>query len=308
MAIAFLSHPDCARHRVAAHHPETPERLASIEDQLIASGLDIALHHCDAPLVTRQQLERVHSIDYIDGIEARVPRNEGMVCLDEGDTVMTRYSLAAAQRAAGAVVRAVDLVMAGTAHAAFCCVRPPGHHAERARAMGFCIFNNIAIGAAHALEQHGLERVAIVDFDIHHGNGTEQIFRNDARVLFCSSFQHPFYPFTGHQSDSRNLVDLPLPAGSCSADFREGIRAHWLPALDRFAPELILISAGFDGHREDDMSGTALVESDYAWITHELVDIASRHAQGRIVSTLEGGYALSALGRSVVAHLNALLD
>ena len=308
MAIAFLSHPDCARHRVAAHHPETPERLAAIEDQLIASGLDIALHHCDAPLVTREQLERVHEIDYIDWIESRVPRDDAMVCLDEGDTVLTRYSLAAAQRAAGAVVRAVDLIMTGAAHAAFCCVRPPGHHAERARAMGFCIFNNIAVGAAHALVEYGLQRVAIVDFDVHHGNGTEQIFRNDPRVLFCSSFQHPFYPFTGHESDSRNLVDLPLPAGARGADFREGIRAHWLPALEHFAPELILVSAGFDGHREDDMSGTSLVESDYAWVMRELVDLAARHAKGRIISTLEGGYALSALGRSVVAHLNALLD
>lgn len=308
MALAFLTHPDCARHRVAAHHPETAERLEAIEDRLLASGLDMALHRCDAPLVTRAQLERVHSPDYIDAVEASVPRDERMVCLDEGDTVLTRYSLAAAQRAAGAVVRAVDLVMAGTAHAAFCCVRPPGHHAERARAMGFCVFNNIAVGAAHALAEHGLQRIAIVDFDIHHGNGTEQIFRNDERVLFCSSFQHPFYPFTGHASDSRNLVGITLPAGTRGAEFREEIRAHWLPALARFRPELILVSAGFDGHLEDDMAGTCLTETDYAWITRELVDLAQAHCSGRIVSTLEGGYALSALGRSVVAHLDALLD
>ncbi|MDT8439752.1 MAG: histone deacetylase family protein [Wenzhouxiangellaceae bacterium] len=308
MAIAFISHADCLRHRVAAHHPETSDRLGAIEDRLIASGLDLAVRYCDAPLVTREQLERVHDPAYIDWIESSRPTGNEMVCLDEGDTVMTRHSLAAAQRAAGAPVLGVDLVMAGTAHAAFCAVRPPGHHAERARAMGFCLFNNIAVGAAHALAEHGLERVAIVDFDVHHGNGTEQIFRNDDRVLFCSSFQHPFYPFTGHESDSRNLVDVPLPATARSEQFREAVAEHWLPALERFAPQMIFISAGFDAHIEDDMSGVALVEADYAWITRELVKIARQHAEGRIVSCLEGGYDLSSLGRATIAHLDAMLD
>lgn len=308
MAIAFISHADCGRHRVASHHPEQPERLDAIQDRLIASGLELALRHCDAPLATREQLERVHDATYIDAIEERAPDDDAMICLDEGDTVMTRHTLAAARRAAGAAVLGVDLVMAGTTHAAFCAVRPPGHHAERARPMGFCIFNNVAVGAAHALEHHGLERVAVVDFDVHHGNGTEQIFRNNDRVLFCSSFQHPFYPWTGHQSDTANLVDVPLPAATGSEGFREAVAEHWFPALDRFAPELILISAGFDGHLEDEMSGTALIDQDYAWITRELVKIAQRHSDGRIVSCLEGGYALSALGRSVAAHLNALLD
>jgi len=308
MAIAFITHPDCAQHRVAAMHPEISQRLAAIEDRLIASGLEMVVRHCDAPRVTRTQLERVHDPRYIDAIVRRAPRDDSMICLDDGDTVMTRHSLAAAQRAAGAGVLGVDLVMAGTAEAAFCCVRPPGHHAERARAMGFCIFNNIAVAAAQALDAHGLERVAIVDFDVHHGNGTEHIFRNDERVLFCSSFQHPFYPFTGQRSDSTNLVDVPLPAGTDGPAFRAALAEHWLPALEVFGPELVLISAGFDGHLEDDMSGTALVEADYAWVTRKLVELARRHASGRIVSMLEGGYALDALGRSVVAHINALLD
>ncbi|MDT8449077.1 MAG: histone deacetylase family protein [Wenzhouxiangellaceae bacterium] len=308
MAVAFISHPECALHRVAAHHPEVPARIGAIEDRLLASGLELAVHRCDAPLVTRGQLERVHDPVYLDWIEDCVPRDDSMVCVDAGDTVMTRHSLAAAQRAAGAVVHGVDLVLAGTAHAAFCCVRPPGHHAERALAMGFCLFNNIAVGAAHALEHHGLERVAIVDFDVHHGNGTEQIFRNDPRVLFCSSFQHPFYPFTGHGAETANLVDLPLPAGTGGEVFRLEVSRHWLPALDAFRPQLLMISAGFDGHAEDDLAGFELVESDYSWITRELTAIARRHARGRIVSVLEGGYALLALGRSAIVHLDALID
>lgn len=288
-------------------HPEIAERLDAIGDRLIASGLEMAVRHCDAPLVSREQLERAHDPAYIDDIERQVPRDDSMVCLDEGDTVMTRYTLAAAQRAAGAGVLGVDLVLAGTAESAFCCVRPPGHHAERARAMGFCIFNNIAVAAAHALDAHGLDRLAIVDFDVHHGNGTEQIFRNDPRVLFCSTFQHPFYPHTGHEAETANLVAVPLPAGSGGEAFRTGIRDHWLPALEHFAPELILISAGFDGHIEDDMAGLALVEADYAWATRRIAELAKRHAAGRVVSMLEGGYALDALGRSAIAHLDALI-
>jgi len=308
MALAFISHPDCARHRVAAHHPETADRLAAIDDRLIASGLDMVVQHFDAPLVEREQLARVHEADYIDDIDAAAPAEGEMICLDEGDTVMTEHSLAAARRAAGAAVLGVDLVMAGRAHAAFCCVRPPGHHAEQARAMGFCIFNNVAVGAAHALEHHGLDRVAIVDFDVHHGNGTERIFANDPRGLFCSTFQHPFYPFTGHEAETTNLVDAPLPAGTGSEAFRRAVEEHWLPALDRFEPQLLMISAGFDGHVEEEMAHFMLLDEDYAWITRRLVDVAQRHADGRIVSCLEGGYALSALGRSAIAHVKALID
>jgi len=308
MALAFIAHPDCARHRVAAHHPETAERLAAIDDRLIASGLDSVVQHFRAPLVAREQLARVHAESYIDWINSSVPTDDEMVCLDAGDTVMTEHSLAAARRAAGAAVLGVDLVLQRRAHAAFCCVRPPGHHAERARAMGFCIFNNVAVGAAHAMEHDGLERVAIIDFDVHHGNGTEQIFRNDSRILFCSTFQHPFYPFTGHEAETANLVDAPLPAGTNGAEFRAAVEKRWLPALEHFRPQLLMISAGFDGHAEDEMAHFMLLDEDYVWVTRQLVGVAQCHAEGRIVSCLEGGYALDALGRSVIAHLNALLD
>jgi acetoin utilization deacetylase AcuC-like enzyme len=308
MPFALISHPECARHRVPGHHPEHAERLAAIEDRLLASGLDMLVQHHDAPEVTREQLLRVHSPDYLHYIDESAPDGDDVVCVDEGDTLMTAHTLSAARRAAGAAVLGVDLVMTGQAWGAFCNVRPPGHHAERDRAMGFCIFNNVAVGAAHALVRHGLERVAIVDFDVHHGNGTEAIFGNDGRVLFCSTFQHPFYPHTGHDADTRNLVDVPLPAGTDGAGFRQAVAERWFPALDAFEPELVLISAGFDGHVEDDMSGFALTDDDYAWVTRELARIAFRHASGRVVSCLEGGYALSALGRATVAHIKALID
>jgi len=308
MPFALISHPDCAQHRVALHHPERAERLAAIDDRLIASGLDVLVQHHEAPLATHEQLLRVHATDYIEFIESSTPGGDEMVCIDEGDTVLTSQSLAAARRAAGAAVLGVDLVVTGRSWGAFCNVRPPGHHAERARAMGFCIFNNIAVGAAHALVAHGLQRVAIVDFDVHHGNGTEAIFANDDRVLFCSTFQHPFYPHTGHEAETANLVDVPLQAATGSEAFRAAVTQRWFPALDAFEPELILISAGFDAHVEDEMSGFALTDDDYAWITRELLGIAWQHASGRIVSCLEGGYALNALGRSAVAHIKALID
>ncbi len=290
---------------MGAHHPECPARLAAINDRLISSGVDGFLRHYEAPLATRAQLARVHDPQYIDWIEAQVPQ-DGLVWLD-GDTAMNPYSVRAALRAAGATVKGVDLVMAGEASAAFCCVRPPGHHAERQRAMGFCIFNNIAVGAAHALAEHGVQRLAIVDFDVHHGNGTEDIFRDEPRVLFCSSFQHPFYPGTGADTVSDHIINIPLPAGAGGLEFREAVRTRWLKRLDAFRPQLVLFSAGFDGHAEDDMAMLNLVEADYAWITHEVRRIAAAHAGGRIVSALEGGYALSALGRSVAIHLQALI-
>ncbi|MFP4684137.1 MAG: histone deacetylase family protein [Ectothiorhodospira sp.] len=307
--IAFITHHDCTLHRVAAHHPEVPERLSAIDDRLLASGIGILLSHYDAPLVTREQLLRVHDAGYVDWVEASAPPEDSdiMVCLDEGDTVMTGHTLTAARRAAGSAVLGVDLVMSGEASSAFCSVRPPGHHAERARAMGFCIFNNVAVGAAHALAHHGLERVAVVDFDVHHGNGTEEIFRAEPRVLFCSTFQHPFYPFTGTEKETPNLVDCPLPRGAAGADFREAVQAHWLPALEDFRPQLVMVSAGFDAHREEEMADLRLSEDDYAWVTRQLKDLASRHAGGRLVSCLEGGYDLSALGRSACVHMDALI-
>ncbi len=305
MTISIISHPDCALHEMGEHHPESPARLSAIQDQLLASGLDIILQHHDAPLATREQLCRAHDADYVEQIFLKSPQ-DGQVWLDP-DTSMNPHSLSAALRAAGAAVLAVDLVMTGKSSAAFCNVRPPGHHAKHNKAMGFCIFNNIAVGAAHALQAYKLKRIAIVDFDVHHGNGTEDIFREAPQVLFCSTFQHPFYPDTGSDTTSPHIVNVPLAAGTDGAAFRDAVTSHWLPRLEKFKPELILISAGFDAHAEDDMAGLRLVDQDFAWVTGEVKKIADKYAKGRIVSTLEGGYALSALGRGVAAHINALL-
>jgi len=289
---------------MGSYHPESPLRLRAVEDQLIASGLINYLDHRDAPAAEREHLERVHSKQYIDSIFAAVPK-AGIHHLDP-DTAMNPFSLRAALRAAGAVVYAVDLVLGGGSKTAFCSVRPPGHHAERERAMGFCFFNNVAVGAAHALERHGLKRVCIADFDVHHGNGTEDIFRDDPRVLMVSTFQHPFYPYCGTEGRSPTMVNIPLPAYTGGQRFRDTVTEHWIPAIDAFQPELLLISAGFDAHRDDDMASMALVESDYAWVTQTLLDLAQKHCQGRVVSVLEGGYELHALGRSVMTHLKVL--
>jgi acetoin utilization deacetylase AcuC-like enzyme len=272
---------------------------------MIASRLADVLVFMDAPEVTREQLLRVHDADYIDDIEARIPA-DGHASLDP-DTVISPGSLAAARHAAGAAIAAVDHIIAGDVDNAFCCVRPPGHHAERRRAMGFCLFNNVAVGAAHALEAHGLSRVAIIDFDVHHGNGTEDIFDRDDRVLFCSTFQHPFYPFTPLRENSPNRISVPLDASAGSAEFRAAVTDHWLPALERFKPEMIFVSAGFDAHVADDMSGVSLVDEDYRWVTEELVRIAEQSASKRIVSTLEGGYELHSLARCTELHLRVLM-
>lgn len=306
MTIAFISHPDCLLHDMGAMHPECPARLRAIDDQLIASGLNDFLLRAEAPLAGREHLERVHTADYIESIESRAPR-AGIIHLDP-DTAMCPDTLKAAQRAAGAAVLATDMVMQGEARAAFCSVRPPGHHAERSRAMGFCLFNNVAVAAAYALEHHGLQRVAIADFDVHHGNGTEEIFRDDERVLMVSTFQHPFYPYSGVDGNSERMVNIPLAAYSGGKEFRAAVEQHWLPALERFKPEMIFISAGFDAHRDDDMAMLKLVEADYAWVTQQLKAVADKYAKGRIVSLLEGGYELHALGRSVAVHLKTLAE
>ncbi len=306
MSIAFISHPDCALHEMGAHHPECPARLSAVHDQLLSSGLEFAIRNYDAPLATIEQLYRVHDKDYVDDILRRAPKDYGQIWLDP-DTSMMADSLNAALRAAGAVTMAVDLVMSGDETAAFCNVRPPGHHAERARTMGFCIFNNVAVGAAYAREKYGVKKLAILDFDVHHGNGTEDIFRNETGVLFCSTFQHPFYPNTGVDMISEHIVNAPLTAGARGPEFREAVNSHWIPRLHEFQPELVLISAGFDAHVEDDMASVCLTEHDFRWVTTEIKRIADTYAKGRIVSSLEGGYALSALGRSVAAHLDALL-
>ncbi|MCP5299941.1 MAG: histone deacetylase family protein [Chromatiaceae bacterium] len=305
MSIAYISHPDCLLHDMGHHHPEQPARLDAINDRLIAGGLDMVLHHYDAPLADRDMLETVHDVAYVDSIFAASPA-EGIAWVD-GDTAMNPHSLDAARRAAGAVALGVDLVMEGRARQVFCAVRPPGHHAERRRGMGFCLFNNVAIGAYHAVLRHDLARVAIVDFDVHHGNGTEDIVTGDERMFFCSTFQHPFYPHSGFDSTAANIVNSPLPSGSGSREFREAVESHWLPRLAAFEPELIMVSAGFDAHQADDMANMNLVDTDYAWITRRLCEQADRSAAGRIVSTLEGGYELHALARSVEAHLKAFL-
>jgi len=272
---------------------------------LIASGLFDLLHHYEAPAATRQQLLRVHSAEYIDWLESVAPQ-QGSVRIDP-DTVMSPSTLSAAHRAAGAVVRAVDLVMAGEAENAFCCIRPPGHHAEHAQSMGFCLFNNVAAGAAHALDAFAVDRVAIVDFDVHHGNGTEDIFLNDERVLFCSTFQHPFYPFTPLLENNAHRVSVPLEATARSAEFRNAVVEQWLPALLRFQPEILFVSAGFDAHRDDDMSHVSLEDADFQWVTERIVEAARSSASGRIVSTLEGGYELRSLARCVDLHLRVLM-
>lgn len=305
MSVAYITHRTFALHEMGAHHPEQPARLGAINDRLIASGLDPVLRHHEARPAEREHLLRAHDAGYVDRIFASSP-GEGLVWLD-GDTAMNPATLEAALHAAGSAVQAVDLVMSGSVSQAFCAVRPPGHHAERARAMGFCFFNNIAIGAAHALAAHGLRRVLIADFDVHHGNGTETIFEGDERVLFCSTFQHPFYPYSGHDSQARNLVNVPLPARADGQAFRDAVSTRWLPVIEAFEPQLVMVSAGFDAHIEDDMAELQLSEADYAWVTRRLCEVANRHAEGRIVSMLEGGYALSALGRSVAVHIEALL-
>jgi acetoin utilization deacetylase AcuC-like enzyme len=304
MATAFIHHPECMLHDMGEHHPESPGRLTSIEDLLLATGVAQHLLSELAPEASREQLLRVHEGSYIDSILSASPRN-GLVHLDP-DTAMNPHTLSAALHAAGAVVRATDMVTGGAVENAFCNVRPPGHHACRARAMGFCFFNNVAVGAAHALAVHGLDRVAIVDFDVHHGNGTEDIFTGDRRVLMVSTFQHPFYPYSGTLGRSQQMVNVPLAAHSGGEPFRHAVEAFWLPALEAFEPQMVFVSAGFDAHRDDDMASLALVEDDYAWVTRQIVDVARRHAQGRLVSTLEGGYHLPALARSVRAHVCGL--
>ncbi|WP_193165692.1 histone deacetylase family protein [Microbulbifer hainanensis] len=305
MPIGFFTSPACAGHDMGEEHPECAARLDAIHDQLLSSGMDFVLRQFDAPAATRAQLELVHTPDYVASIFARAPK-EGYERLDP-DTCMSPGSLDAALHAAGAVISAVDRVVAGEVPAAFCAVRPPGHHAERDKAMGFCLFNNIAIGAAYARERYGLERVAIVDFDVHHGNGTEDFVKGRQGYLLCSSFQSPFYPFSGTGELPENVLNTPLEAGAGGAELRDVVNDTWLPALDEFRPQMLFVSAGFDGHREDDMAQLRFVEDDYRWVTERIKEVADRHADGRIVSALEGGYALSALGRSVVAHLKGLI-
>ena len=304
MPTAFFSHPVCMQHDTGADHPECAARLAAISDRLLASRLGDVLMNFDAPEATREQLLQVHDAAYIDALFAKAPSN-GLRRIDP-DTVIGPHSLDAALRAAGSLIAATDVVLAGPADNAFCAVRPPGHHAEHDKSMGFCLFNNIAVGAAHALEQHGLSRVAILDFDVHHGNGTEDIFQDDDRVLFCSTFEHPFYPFTPLLPDADNRVSVPLDARARSEEFRTAVTERWLPALAKFEPEMIFVSAGFDAHVADDMSHVSLTDDDFRWVSERIVEVANATASGRIVSALEGGYELHSLARCVETHIRVL--
>ncbi|MBK7060847.1 MAG: histone deacetylase family protein [Rubrivivax sp.] len=310
MSTLFYSHSDCRQHDMGPGHPECPQRLDAISDHLLATGLDIALQHMDAPMATIEQLQRAHSAGYVMQLKDLLEqvRDSGQPKALDPDTLACPGTWHAALRAAGAAVAATDEVVAGRARNAFCAVRPPGHHATRDETMGFCFFNNVAVAARHALDAHGLQRVAIVDFDVHHGNGTEDIIAGDDRILMCSFFQHPLYPYSGGVPKGTNMVNVPVAPYTRGPELRQIIESMWMPRLDEFRPQMLFVSAGFDAHREDDLGQLGLVEADYEWITRRLVDVAARHAQGRIVSCLEGGYALSALGRSVAAHLRVLAD
>jgi acetoin utilization deacetylase AcuC-like enzyme len=290
-------------------HPECPARLDAIEDHFLATGLaDVLVRHDDAALARLEDLAHAHASNYLselDEIFARVAREDASVAVDP-DTTACRHTRQAALRAAGAAVAATDTVLDGRAQNAFCAVRPPGHHATRDAAMGFCFYNNVAVAARHALDVRGLKRVASVDFDVHHGNGTEDIIANDERVLMVSFFQDQLYPYCGGVPAGHNMLNVPVPAYTKGDEVRDIVESLWLPLLEKFKPEMIFISAGFDAHRDDDLGLMGLVEADYEWITARVVAVADRHAQGRIVSCLEGGYNLGALARSAAAHVRVL--
>ena len=307
MTTFLFSHDDCLAHDTGPGHPERSARLAAVLDALAAPAF-AALVRREAPLADRAAIARVHDAAYIESVFAAVPK-DGYDKLDP-DTVLSPGSGRAALRAAGAAVAAVDAVMKGEADNAFCAVRPPGHHAEPGRAMGFCLFNNIAVGALRAREAHGLARAAVIDFDVHHGNGTQERFADDPTLFYASTHQYPLYPGTGAASETGvgNIVNVPLRPMSGSQEFRLAMTRTILPALDRFRPEIVLISAGFDAHRSDPLAQLALDESDYVWVTEQLLDMADRHAKGRVVAALEGGYNLGALASSVAAHLRVLMS
>ncbi|MBT8145021.1 MAG: histone deacetylase family protein [Gammaproteobacteria bacterium] len=301
---ALYRHPLGLLHDMGPGHPENPGRLRAINELLATRPFYDQLLQAEPRLATREELGRVHADDYLATIFSVDP-GSGLVHLD-GDTAMNPHSLQAALLATGAALDATDRVLGGEFDNAFCCMRPPGHHAEPDRAMGFCLFATVAVAAAHALAYHRLQRVAILDFDVHHGNGTEAVFRSDPRVLFCSSFQHPFYPYADISAPPQNIVHVPLQSGTDGDGFRQAIDANWWSALRRHQPEMIFVSAGFDAHREDPLGGLNLDEDDFSWITARIVAEASDLCHGRIVSCLEGGYHYDALARSVAAHIEVL--
>jgi acetoin utilization deacetylase AcuC-like enzyme len=305
--VLYISHPICKQHHMPGNHPEAPERLEAIERELNTGGLWARLRHENATMADLQQLQGVHAISYLNDLQKVSPAN-GYYALDP-DTCMNPYTLEAALLAAGAGIMGVDRIMRNSeVQSVFCAIRPPGHHAGRSNAMGFCFINNIAVAAAHALEHHKLRRVAILDFDVHHGNGTQDIFADDERVLFCSTHQHPFYPYTGDPIERPNVINVPLQAGGGPAEFRQAVLQYWLPPLTEFKPEFIFVSAGFDAHRDDPLGGLRLSESDYHWIGVQIREFADAHCAGRVLSCLEGGYNVEALGRSVAAYIRAFAD
>lgn len=301
MNTLYISHPDCFYHEVPVGHPECSNRLLVIKEALQQRDFWNKLKQVTAPEVTRDQLERLHTAAHIDSVFKAAPKT-GLTPLDP-DTSMGPHSLSAALHAAGGAVYAVDQIMDDKAKNAFCAVRPPGHHAEHNKVMGFCLFNNIAVAAAHALEAYGLKRVAILDFDVHHGNGTQDIFANDPRVLFCSTHQHPFYPFTGMPVANKNLINVPLPAGSSGKVFRHAVEEIWIPSIREFSPQMLFVSAGFDAHIDDPLAQLAFDDDDFDWITKTIMHLADELCDGKIVSTLEGGYDPAALARCVESHI-----
>lgn len=311
----YFTHRDCWKHEMGPGHPECPERLDAIEDRLLVSGVFDALERYDAPQAATTDLELAHDRahvavmrGYSELLAEEVQAGGPQFSQIDPDTSINVHTWNAALRSAGAGMAATDAVMAGEIENAFCAVRPPGHHASRNKAQGFCFFNNVAIAAKYALERYHLQRVAVVDFDVHHGDGTENILAGDMRALMVGIFQHPFYPFCGDQNPAPNMLNVPIPAYTRGMDIREIIEMSWIPRLEEFQPEMIFISAGFDAHREDDMGQLGLTEQDFAWITQRIKDIAKRYSKGRIVSLLEGGYVMSPLARSVEAHIRVLAD
>jgi len=300
----IISHSDCLLHNSNIQHPECPERLSVISKALSSADLKTDLCYEEAPLATYEQLYRVHDKKYIDYLFHSTPK-EGFVYLDP-DTIMSTHTFSASLRAAGAVVKAVDLLISNQATSSFCNVRPPGHHAERNRAMGFCFFNNIAVGVAHALNAHKLNRIAIIDFDVHRGNGTEAIFFNNKKVLICSIYEDHLYPFDSPKK-AKNIINIPLLPGATSREFRSEITQHGLKKISVFKPQMIFFSAGFDGHIQDTISNLNLTEWDYLWLTQQIKQIAQIHSQGQMISVLEGGYALASLGQCVLAHVKGLM-
>ena len=301
---AFISHPDTLLHVMVGSHPESPARITAIKNAVLDSHLKQKLQFYDATAASITQIKLVHTAEYVEHIHNIAPK-AGLVRLD-ADTAMGPMSLSAALHASGAVILATDLVMLGKVNNAFCCVRPPGHHAGRANSAGFCIFNHVAVGVAHAIAQYNIKRVAIIDFDVHHGDGTEDIFKDNPNVMLCSTFQHPFYPHRGAGTRSNNMINVPMSTRANGSDFKKVFETEFKPALEAFKPEIVFISAGFDAHINDPLADLALTTTDYVWITEFIKTIVKKYAENRIISSLEGGYDLPSLAESALAHIETL--